>query len=560
MFSELIFLIMLLLIMSFAPEFATQSWPFPHPSSFLMGSSLACFLVATIGLRNIILGPSRKLSLLSHIELIIFMVLFNFLFAPHLFFFPTLSTPNIILSLTIYFGGLWVSYATNNTSIMPHHKFALLKIRFIIPFVIPFLLFELVTDIVAVDSWNLATAIVFPIIFFTAIVIFFPPLLQKLWGCTALPDSPLKKRLLALCKKADFSCKEIKVWNVMKHALTAAIIGISPKTRYVMFTDGILKRFPDDEIEAIFAHEIGHSRHKHLLYYPFILFGMFFAATLFTVFFGEVITEAIGYASLINPTPLWNIAPPLAIFLPHALIIFLYFRFAFGFFSRNFERQADLNVYHVGIDPKHLINALEHVARLSGHSTKEASWHHHSIAERAQFLNNTIDNPSLIAQHHRRVRRMLHGYFLSLIATSALIVTVLTIPINVGTTVSHVINTPIKTQLINHYINMYDIPGDENIIRTTMYNVITTYNASIIPGVIEFYAAFDLAAKGLHEASVILMVHAWQRFDFSLFSDDTLQDFVDVSQYIYLLAHDKNADNTEGMEFLYTMIEKYGEQ
>ena len=39
----------------------------------------------------------------------------------------------------------------------------------------------------------------------------------------------------------------------------------------------------------------------------------------------------------------------------HAL---LYFRYVFGFFSRIFERQADLHIFQVGLDPANLIESL----------------------------------------------------------------------------------------------------------------------------------------------------------------------------------------------------------
>jgi len=559
MFTELIFLILLLLVVSFAPEFTLEPWPFTHPASFFMGLALFVFLLASMGMRNKILGPARRLSFLSHLEILIFMVMFNFLFAPHLYFFPSLSTPNVLLSLTMYFSGLWVAHATNNSSTFSAPHYACLKIRFILPFVLPFLFFELLTDFVAIDKMGGAIMIIFPFLFLAAIMFFFPPLLQKMWGCTSLPDSPLKQRLLALCRKANFQCRDMKIWHVMKHALTAAIIGISPKTRYVMFTESLLKRFPDDEVEAILAHEIGHSHHKHLLLYPFILFGMFVVSTLFTFCLGESIADALGFHALRYPSPLWGVVSPLAIFLPHALIIFLYFRFAFGFFSRNFERQADLHVYRVGIDPTHLINALNRVAVISGHSHKESSWHHYSIPDRVQFLENAADDPSRIDKHHKRVNRILRGYFFTLLFTVVLIAAALFLNINVGNTLSAVVNAPIKRSLAEHVISTYQLPGNRAIIASTLDDVMQDHDASAIPGVLEFFSALNLVEEQQYEASVILMVNAWERFNFSYFDEEILADFVNVTSYIYYNASEHNVDNEKYMEYLYNKIIEFGE-
>ena len=47
----------------------------------------------------------------------------------------------------------------------------------------------------------------------------------------------------------------------------AMIVGLVPWLRYVIFTDRLLEEFSEDEIEAVFGHEIGHVRHQHMPYY-----------------------------------------------------------------------------------------------------------------------------------------------------------------------------------------------------------------------------------------------------------------------------------------------------
>ena len=80
-----------------------------------------------------------------------------------------------------------------------------------------------------------------------------------------------------------------------------------------------------------------------------------------------------------------------------------------------FERQADLHVYHLGLDPKYMIEALDMVAKASGNTHRIPCWHHYSIQERIDFLYETIKNPSLIKKHHAFVKKACVLYFIILI-------------------------------------------------------------------------------------------------------------------------------------------------
>jgi len=106
--------------------------------------------------------------------------------------------------------------------------------------------------------------------------------------------------------------------------------------------------------------------------------------------------------------------------LPLLLLLVFYFRFLFGFFIRNFERQADLYVFTVMGRGYPLISALEKVAFHSGNVRDVPSWHHFSIKQRVDFLAASARNPSLLRQHRLKLRRALAGYLVGLIAVGAL--------------------------------------------------------------------------------------------------------------------------------------------
>ena len=73
-------------------------------------------------------------------------------------------------------------------------------------------------------------------------------------------------------------------------------------------------------------------------------------------------------------------------------LFFLYIRFIFGWFSRRFEREADLFSAELLKDFRPLSRGLERIGLACGNIRNEASWHHYGIAERVWFLEETYYN------------------------------------------------------------------------------------------------------------------------------------------------------------------------
>ncbi len=72
--------------------------------------------------------------------------------------------------------------------------------------------------------------------------------------------------------------------------------------------------------------------------------------------------------------------------MPFLILLLLYFRFIFGYFIRNFERQADLYVIKILGSGRALISAFDRIAGTSGESKKKPNWHHFGIGERIDTL------------------------------------------------------------------------------------------------------------------------------------------------------------------------------
>lgn len=87
------------------------------------------------------------------------------------------------------------------------------------------------------------------------------PLFYK---CTLLANIPLKERLLRLGQNCGVAVKEVFEVRLSKdtNKANAAVAGFG-KARRILLGDTLMNDYSDEEIEAIFAHELGHVRLLH---------------------------------------------------------------------------------------------------------------------------------------------------------------------------------------------------------------------------------------------------------------------------------------------------------
>jgi len=442
-FTNILFLLFALFIVNLAPEINQEELAISPISGFLAGIGLYLLVLAIIFLQNILFlkrwrWPTARLLILANIELIAFLLIFHFVLAAQRIWttIPSIADWQILptlFSLSLYFGGLAVFHYTSNLS---KKGFVSRQLCFLLPFILPFITYILLMDLLwhlpipalhallsnpEGNSYYNTILTIASLAFLIMTMIFLPFIIQWLWQCQPLEDQVLLKRLQGLCKRAHFKYAEIKTWTILNNSVTAAIIGIVPRFRYVMFTQGLLDQLPPEQIEAVLAHEIGHSKHKHLLIYPLIMAGLIVTISIISSLFSQFFYNFFVAQNLTNPSFYWSSLYLIFIFLFYALIIASYGRIVFGYFSRLFERQADLTIFSLDIPPEHLIAAFDNVAKATGHSHRRPNWHHYSIQDRIDFLHQAINNPKIIKQHHQRVRRNIIGY-LCLLAIGILLV------------------------------------------------------------------------------------------------------------------------------------------
>lgn len=301
--------------------------------------------------------------------------------------------------------------------------FVFSNIKSNLPIVLPWILFSLTTDFVLLlpMPWLhgiLKTAwgdFVFFLLFFLFVLLLLPPLVQKLWRCRPLPAGELREHLDQFCRSQNFSAKYF-VWPLMEgRAMTAGVMGLVPGMRYILLTPAIIDAMDRQELDAIMAHEIAHAKKNHILLYFCLILGF----SLVAGFLAEpFLYFVLGFDVLINLMVGQTTSPETIVSIvggvPLLVFVVIYFRFFFGFFMRNFERQADLYTIAVMGSATPLISAFKKISFYTGTDQKESNWHHFGIGERIDCLKNAERSPDGVARHDGKMRRCLVAYFVFL--------------------------------------------------------------------------------------------------------------------------------------------------
>ncbi len=247
--------------------------------------------------------------------------------------------------------------------------------------------------------------IIFFAFFLTILMIFMPPFIQNWWGCRPFDPSDRINELKEFLNKMGFRYRDLMRWPIFEgRMMTAGIMGVMPRYRYILITDSLMEILSVEELKAVMAHEVGHAKYRHLYFYVIFFLG-FIAISFgsFEIFSGllALIPSLMGFLERIRAQ-----APDLFDLIrsiPILLMIIIYFRFLLGFFMRNFERQADLYSAVTMGSPAATISSLEKIALLSGKIRDLPSWHHFSIKERVDYLWRFLKDPGLINRHNRKI-------------------------------------------------------------------------------------------------------------------------------------------------------------
>ena len=330
---------------------------------------------------------------------------------------PVLLNIGGISLFFFYLSLLWLAARKNYGKIFGRlytaREFIISNIRLNLPIILPWLIINFIADFLKILPFPLSRMLaasewgetILFLLFFVLLAIIFPALIKYLWNCRPMPAGPARTHMEEFCRQQDFSCTDIMLWPLYEgRMLTAGVMGISKRYRYILITPALLEALSPYEIEAVLAHEIGHVKKYHLQLYLLLFLGFGLVASMIVnpmIYFllnSNIFYQIISFASIDPEAALtfWGTAPMF-------IIMLVYFRYVFGFFMRNFERQADLAVFRALGESAPLINSLEKIGWMSGNIRDKPSWHHFGIGERVDFLEKCSRDRSLIARHNRKV-------------------------------------------------------------------------------------------------------------------------------------------------------------
>ncbi len=298
-----------------------------------------------------------------------------------------------------------------------------------------------VRDARGIENWVMGPATL-------AVFLFAPELLRRALRTERLADSPLRRRLEAMCREAKLGYRDILLWQTDHSMGNAAVMGLFPQVRYVLLSDLLLETMTDQQIEAVFAHELGHIVHKHLWW-----FGLFAViAMLFMIGPGDQLMLHVRhwYVDVHHHSrDAWDQIEGLV----GSMLFFGSFVLALGFLSPRFERQADVyaartmqrstaktaqleasNNAHkpkaeaVGDapgspdEPTHVgehgagifAAALYRVAIINNMPVSARNWSHGSISQRMRALHEMSGDPARTGHFDRTMTRLYAGLLICL--------------------------------------------------------------------------------------------------------------------------------------------------
>jgi Zn-dependent protease with chaperone function len=308
---------------------------------------------------------------------------------------------------------------------IPRWAYVRSNISFNLPIILPWFLISLCTDLIALlpfekpKLWLTSPQgqVLYFSCFLALLVVVAPSLIKSFWLCRSLAQGPKRQRIEAMCHRAGMGYRDILDWPIFEgRLLSAAVMGLVKRFRYILVTSSLLALLNDEEIDAVVAHEIGHIKRRHLLFY--LIFFIGFLVLIYSVY--DLVLYGIFYGNLAFPitqggTEKLTAWTSILFAAAMAVILLIYFRFVFGFFMRNCERQADLYAFELLGDSRGLVSSLEKIAVYSGNSHDRPSWHHFSIRQRIDYLKKCESDRRWIEKHDGKLRRSIAAFIVALI-------------------------------------------------------------------------------------------------------------------------------------------------
>ncbi len=300
-------------------------------------------------------------------------------------------------------------------------------------------------DGVGLTSWASLIGLV-PVL---VVLLFTGKILSMVWSTVSMPEGPLRQRLLAMAQRSGIGFSDVRIWNTHYRIVNGAVIGPMRVARYVILSDALVENLSTSEVEAVFAHELGHGYHRHILWY------------LTAIFAASLVSSGLGSLLQLQYPQDSHLFDAMTMM---AMIFFIVY--GISRISRLCEHQADwfaaqrmgeefsmptsqiggnneslspsvdrcplpveqvvedgsfltpwLTAYSAvsasAVSPlergaKIFSAALRRVVALSGRSPEKPGWMHPSVNQRTQLLARLANSPDAVRRFEAQMRRLRH--------------------------------------------------------------------------------------------------------------------------------------------------------
>jgi Zn-dependent protease with chaperone function len=257
--------------------------------------------------------------------------------------------------------------------------------------IIPILIYLAAIDVIEHSPVQIRTFFIAHAYLSLLILVFFillayvkaPVLLRFIWPAKPLQDQNLAAKIDQLARSYGIKYKHLLVWQTRGAKIAnAGVSGILPGSRSIFMTDYLLESFSHDEIETIVAHEFGHIKYRHINVYLMFSLAYFLCYVLFYGYAQPFLAKFVGNGPIASATITIS-------------FFYLYFVLLFRYFSRKFERQADLYAVEITGKPEVFKAALWRLAEVNYiprvmKRLSEILHTHPSINRRLEFINRMI--------------------------------------------------------------------------------------------------------------------------------------------------------------------------
>jgi Zn-dependent protease with chaperone function len=209
-----------------------------------------------------------------------------------------------------------------------------------------------------------------------------PPLLVRTLGAEPMRAGAERELVDAVARHAGFASRGTRVLDTRLRMANAALIGAWPKLRYIVLTDLLVAQLGPRELAAVYAHEIGHARCRHVASQIALSAGLLFGGYLVIASL-PIASELVQLALIAGLVLVW--------------------RQAFGYLSRRCELEADLESVAIVGDARALERAFERLGGLHARPERD-SWRHFRSGARISFLRASARDPGAAERLRRELR------------------------------------------------------------------------------------------------------------------------------------------------------------